>query len=97
MDARLDTLIPSPPVLSGQEMAVLQVFLDCQGRVIGRAELARRAGLTSANSRRCDSILVAVRRALGPESLRTVRSRGWMLEPDVVDEARRLLVVTSGS
>jgi DNA-binding response OmpR family regulator len=91
MDAHPDahTTIATP--LSAQEMAVLQAFLDCQGRVISRLEIARRAGLVGLNSRRCDSILVALRRALGPDAIRTVRSRGWMLEPDVVDDARQLL------
>lgn len=92
MDARPDahnTATATP--LSAQEMAVLQAFLDCEGRVISRLEIARRAGLVGLNSRRCDSILVALRRALGPEAIRTVRSRGWMLEPTVLDEARRLL------
>ena len=92
MDAHPDaqsTATTTP--LSAQEMAVLQAFLDCEGRVISRLEIARRAGLVGLNSRRCDSILVALRRALGPESIRTVRSRGWMLEPVVLDDARRLL------
>jgi DNA-binding response OmpR family regulator len=93
MDARPDALTAPSAPLSAQEMAVLQAFLDCQGRVISRLEIARRAGLTSLNSRRCDSILVALRRVLGPEAIRTVRSRGWMLEADALDEARRLLAV----
>ncbi len=91
MDARPDALITGDMPLTAQEMAVLQAFLDCQGRVISRMELARRAGLMGLNSRRCDSILVSLRRALGAESIRTVRSRGWMLEPTVLDDARRLL------
>lgn len=91
MDARPDALLATESPLSAQEIAVLQAFLDCQGRVISRLEIARRAGLVGLNSRRCDSILVALRRVLGPEAIRTVRSRGWMLEPDALDDARRLL------
>lgn len=91
MDARLDALLDQHPSLTSQEMAVLQVFLECQGRVISRLELARRAGLVGLNSRRCDSLLVSLRRVLGPDSIRTVRSRGWMLEPSALDAARRLL------
>jgi DNA-binding response OmpR family regulator len=91
MDARPDAHTTTATPLSAQEMAVLQAFLDCQGRVISRLEIARRAGLVGLNSRRCDSILVSLRRALGPDAIRTVRSRGWMLEPDVVDDARLLL------
>ena len=91
MDAYPDALLTSDTPLTTQEIAVLQVFLDCQGRVVSRAELARRAGLTGLNSRRCDSLLVSIRRVLGPEAIRTVRSRGWMLQPSAVDDARRLL------
>lgn len=91
MDACPDALLTSDTPLTAQEIAVLQVFLDCQGRVVSRAELARRAGLTGLNSRRCDSLLVSIRRVLGPEAIRTVRSRGWMLQPSAVDDARRLL------
>jgi DNA-binding response OmpR family regulator len=91
MDALPDAHTTTATPLSAQEMAVLQAFLDCQGRVISRLEIARRAGLVGLNSRRCDSILVSLRRVLGPDAIRTVRSRGWMLEPDVVDDARLLL------
>ena len=91
MDASPNALLSSAAPLTTQESAVLQVFLDCQGRVVSRAELARRAGLNGLNSRRCDSLLVAIRRVLGPESIRTVRSRGWMLQPAAVDDARRVI------
>jgi len=91
MDAHPDALLDTDPVLNAQEIAVLQVFLESQGRVISRGELSRRAGLVRVNARRCDSILVSLRRVLGAESIRTVRSRGWMLEPAVVDQARRLV------
>ena len=70
---------------------MLAVLLESQGRVIGRRELARRAGLTDLNERRCDSLLVQLRRLLGPTSIITVRRRGWMLAGDVADDARALL------
>lgn len=76
-----------PPVLGRQELAVLQVFLECRGRVVSRAEIARRAGLTGLNQRRCDSLLVDIRRVLGADAIRTVRGRGWMLEPDAIGRA----------
>ncbi len=73
-----------------QEQSVLSVLLANRGRVISRRELARRAGLADLSERRCDSLLVAIRRALGPNSVVTVRSRGWMLSDDAVDAASAL-------
>jgi len=49
------------------------------GRVLSRAELARRAGISDLSDRRCDSLIVGIRRHLGPGRVRTVRRRGWML------------------
>jgi DNA-binding winged helix-turn-helix (wHTH) protein len=77
--------------LGEQEHTVLDVLLVNQGRVISRRELARRAGLANLSERRCDSLLVTIRRVLGPDSIRTVRSRGWMLSAGAVDAAGQLL------
>ena len=82
---------PADPRLGVNELAVLQVFLECRGRVVSRAEIARRAGLTGMNQRRCDSLLVAIRRVLGAEAIRTVRGRGWMLELDALERAHHLI------
>ena len=73
--------------LGEQEQSVLRVLLANRGRVISRRELARRAGLANLSERRCDSLLVAIRRALGPESVVTVRSRGWMLSDQAIEAA----------
>ena len=70
---------------------MLNVLLINRGRVISRRELARRAGLADLSERRCDSLLVAIRRALGPKSVVTVRSRGWMLSNEAVDAAAILV------
>jgi hypothetical protein len=43
--------------------------------------------LANLSERRCDSLLVSIRRALGPNSVITVRSRGWMLSDDAIDAA----------
>jgi hypothetical protein len=48
---------------------------------VSRTEIARVAGLDDLSERRCDSLLVGVRRAVGVDAVRTVRRRGWMLVP----------------
>jgi len=58
---------------------VYTVLADNAGRVLSRAELARRAGIADLSSRRCDSLIVGIRRSVGAERVRTVRRRGWML------------------
>jgi len=76
--------------LGEQEQTVLNVLLINRGRVISRRELARRAGLANLSERRCDGLLVAIRRALGPDSVVTVRGRGWMLSGDAIEAAGSL-------
>jgi DNA-binding response OmpR family regulator len=58
---------------------VYDVLAQCSGRVLSRAELARRAGIGDLNPRRCDSLIVGIRRQVGADRVRTVRRRGWML------------------
>ena len=77
-----------------QERAVLAVLYANRRRVVGRRELARAAGLSELNHRRCDSVLVGVRRLLGPDSIVTVRSRGWMLAEDATTTAEAILTAT---
>ena len=55
------------------------VLADNAGRVLSRAELARRAGIADLSVRRCDSLIVGIRRHVGSDRVRTVRRRGWML------------------
>jgi len=76
---------------SVQERAVLTVLLDNRHRVVGRRELTRLAGLGGLNDRRCDSVLVGLRRLLGATAIVTVRSRGWMLTDDAAGRAGELL------
>ena len=68
--------------LGAAEQAVLRVLVDSRGKVLNRAELAAKAGLGNLSSRRVDSVLVNVRRAIGQDNLITVRGRGWRVVPD---------------
>lgn len=88
---------PASQPLSDQEMAVLRVLLESRGRVVGRRELARRIGLTAVNDRRCDSLLVGIRRQLGSDSIRTVRSRGWILSDHAIEAAHRAITLPKHS
>lgn len=65
--------------LSPQERAVYQVLVANRGRVLSRHEIARAIGIAELSERRCDSLIVGVRRAVGRDRVRTVRRRGWML------------------
>jgi DNA-binding response OmpR family regulator len=65
--------------LTATETAVLDVLRRSAGRVVGRATINREAGLDHCTERRCDSAIVSLRRVLGPDSIVTVRRRGWML------------------
>jgi len=80
--------------LGAQERAVLFALAERAGKVVSRRELARQVGIAELSERRCDSLLVGVRRVLGPDAIVTVRSRGWMLQlealesfPGLVDQA----------
>ncbi len=70
--------------LSAHEVAVLGVLAGAGGRVVSRNELQRRAGLLRCAPRRCDALIVGLRRALGPATIVTVRGRGWRCSGRVV-------------
>ena len=55
------------------------VLASAEGRVVPRRELMRRAGLNDCSPRRCDAVLVGLRRALGDDAIQNVRGRGWRL------------------
>jgi len=78
---------PLPP----HELAVLRALITCSGRVVSRRELSRLAGIAELNERRCDSLLVSIRKVLGPDSIHTVRGRGWMLNLTAIEQATSLL------
>jgi DNA-binding response OmpR family regulator len=70
------------------ERAVLDVLIAANGRVVSREHLTRRAGLNVVGPRRADSIVVELRRVLGPDAIHTVRGRGWRLDRAVDVDAR---------
>jgi DNA-binding response OmpR family regulator len=71
----------APPLapLTAQERAVYDVLVNHAGKVISRVEIAREAGISDLNSRRCDSLIVGIRRCVGADRIVTVRRRGWMM------------------
>lgn len=87
----MDQLAPAvlaPPEMTGlspldaltpQERAVFMALAATPGKVLSRAEIARAAGLADLNDRRCDSLIVGIRRVIGAERLVTVRRRGYLL------------------
>lgn len=58
---------------------------------MSRRELARLAGMTTLHERRCDSLLVSIRKTLGSDSITTVRGRGWMLNTNNLEQATTLV------
>ena len=70
---------------------MLAVLVENSHRVVSRGELSRLAGLEGLSERRCDSVLVQIRRHLGADTLTTVRGRGWRLVPSALDQARAAL------
>ena len=68
--------------LASTEVAVLDVLRSAQPRVVSRRELVREAGLRHYSPRRADAIVARLRQHLGPDSIRTVRGRGWALVTD---------------
>jgi DNA-binding response OmpR family regulator len=73
--------------LGTQELIVLEILVQARGRVVSRCELRRRAGLAAASERRCDVVLVGLRRALEPGAVQNVRGRGWRLDPTAFDNS----------
>ena len=75
----------APPLalLTAQERAVYDVLAEHAGKVMSRSDIARAAGISNLNVRRCDSLIVGIRRCVGADRIVTVRRRGWMMVPAV--------------
>jgi DNA-binding response OmpR family regulator len=73
---------PPLTLLTTQERAVYGVLAGHPGRVLSRAEISRLAGISDLSERRCDSLIVGIRRRVGADRIVTVRRRGWMLRLD---------------
>ena len=84
--------VPSPGLsaLSEADLAVLRVLVDRAGRITSREDLNKLAGL-SGSQRRCEAVLVNLRRALGDGAIVTIRRRGWMLDNSVAAIAVTLI------
>jgi hypothetical protein len=78
------SLDDAPLDLSPAAQAVLRAL--SARKVMSRTQLAQAAHLEGRSERRCDAILVLLRRQLPPGAIRNVRARGWMLDLEVVDE-----------
>ena len=83
--------MPGDASLSHTDQAVLRVLVESPDRIVGRETIARRAGLDGVSIRRADASIVVLRRVLGPNSVVTVRSRGWMLAEEFHAAAISLL------
>lgn len=84
--------VPSPSLsaLTEADLAVLRVLVARSGKITNRDDLNKLAGL-SGSQRRCEAVLVNLRRALGDGAIVTIRRRGWMLDNSVVAAAITLI------
>lgn len=77
--------------LGATDRAVLEGLASRAGTVVSRTALRRLAQIFDLSERRCEASIGVIRRALGDEAIRTVRSRGWMLQVEYLDRAVSLL------
>jgi DNA-binding winged helix-turn-helix (wHTH) protein len=87
-----DASVPSssPNGLSEIDLAVLRVLVDRSGKITSRDDLNKLAGLNG-SQRRCEAVLVNLRKALGDGAIVTIRRRGWMLDNSAASRAAALM------
>lgn len=68
--------------LSRSQVELLALLVANRRRVVSRDDLARALGL--GRGRSIDVMLTGLRRALGRDFVRNVRSRGWILAPETL-------------
>lgn len=87
-----DASVPSasPNGLSEIDLAVLRVLIARSGKITSRDDLNKLAGLNG-SQRRCEAVLVNLRKALGDGAIVTIRRRGWMLDSSVASRAAALM------
>lgn len=83
--------VQTPGLLSETDLSILRVLSASKGRVVSRESILRLAGLDNVSARRADASLVVLRKVLGPDSVITVRSRGWILTDAAQIAAVKLL------
>jgi DNA-binding winged helix-turn-helix (wHTH) protein len=81
---------PSLSALSEADLAVLRVLVERSGKITSRDDLNKLAGL-SGSQRRCEAVLVNLRKTFGEGAIVTIRRRGWMLDNSVAAVAIALI------
>lgn len=77
--------------LSAIDRRILDALLLQEGKITSRDTLMRLAAVESLTNRRVDVSIVMLRKVLGPDSIQTVRQRGWMLTETGLVAAHELL------
>jgi len=90
MSSAASVPFPSLSALSETDLAVLRVLIDRTGKITSREDLNKLSGL-SGSQRRCEAVLVNLRKTLGEGAIVTIRRRGWMLDNSVAAVAIALI------
>jgi two-component system OmpR family response regulator len=72
-----------PLGLSRSQLELLAILLANRHRVVSRAELSEALGLSRGRS--VDVLLSGLRREIGRDFVRNIRTRGWIVEPEALE------------